>query len=162
MTTTLEEALAMASGPWSRLAVQYSCVMRDLVAQAKQPGFTAADWTPLAEFVAVDEFVRIGNFLEKVSWDQYDDLLTMWGKSTEWDFTVRRVTEGDRYAILELAEVAKYASHSEAYDSVSIYDFNEAGKIKRLRIYLARAEPLESAQVNSWNWEEVSAEIVQS
>ncbi len=81
MRSTLEDALPLARGPFSRLALRYSYIMRDLVVEAKRSGFTAADWAPLAELVATDVFERIGNFREKVRWDQYDDLLTMWGKA---------------------------------------------------------------------------------
>jgi hypothetical protein len=160
MTTTLDNALAMAKGPNSRLAVEYSYVMKDLVIKAKDPAFTAADWAPLAAFVAVDEFVRIGNFRERVGWSQYDALLTMWGRSTDWDFTVERVTEGDGYAILELDEVAGYPDREEAYSSVSVYEFNAAGKLKRLKVYLSKAEPLSSSQSHSWDLQEVAAEFV--
>jgi hypothetical protein len=157
---TLEESLSLAKGPLSRLVLQYSFAMRDLVVQAKAPTFTAADWAPLAKFVAVDEFERIGNFRERVSWSQYDDLLTMWGKVTEWDFTVERVTEGDGYAILELEENARYTDREETYSSVSVYEFNSANKLKKLKIYLSKAEALGAAQAHSWDWQEVSAEIV--
>ena len=160
MTNTLDEALGLAKGPLSRLVLQYSFVMRDLVVQAKDPAFTASDWAPLAEYVAIDEFERIGNFRERVSWSQYDDLLTMWGKVTEWDFTVERVTEGDGYAILELEESAKYLDREEIYSSVSVYEFNSANKLRKLKIYLSKAEALGAAQAHSWDWQEVSAEIV--
>jgi hypothetical protein len=160
MNNTLEETMVLAKGPFSRLALRYSFVMRDLVVEAKQPGFTAADWAPLAAMVATAEFERIGNFRERVTWDQYDDLLTMWGKSTAWDFTVRRVTEGDRYAILELEECATYPDRQEIYGSVSTYEFNSADKLRHLEIYLSKAEPLDSAQSHQWNLKQVSAEII--
>lgn len=160
MTMTLEQALPMAKGPCSRQTLQYSFVMRDLVAKAKQPGFTTADWAPLAALVATDEFVRVGNFRERVSWSQYEELLTMWAKATYWDFTVRRVTEGDGYAILELEEYAKYPDREETYGSVSVYEFDAANKLRHLEIYLSRAEEIGAAQIHSWDWEEVSAEIV--
>lgn len=160
MKQTLEESLRLARGPLSRLVLQYSFVMRDLVVQAKAATFTAADWAPLARLVAVDEFERIGNFRERVSWSQYEHLLTMWGKVTEWDFTVERVTEGDRYAILELEENARYTDREETYSSVSVYEFNGANKLKKLKIYLSKVEALGAAQAHSWDWQEVSAQIV--
>jgi hypothetical protein len=157
MSNTLDEALVLAKGPLSRLVLYYSFTMRDLVIKAKDPGFTAAGWAPLAKFVATDAFERIGNFKERVSWSQYSDLLTMWGKATEWDFTVRRVTEGDGYAILELEEYAKYPDRTETYNSVSVYEFNTAHKLRHLEIYLSKAEPLDSSQSHQWHLEEVSA-----
>lgn len=160
MRMTLDQALPMARGPNSRRALQYSFVMRDIVVKAKQPGFTTAGWAQLAELVATDEFVRVGNFRERVNWSQYEGLLTMWAKATEWDFIVRRVTEGEGYAILELAENAKYPDREEPYTSVSVYEFNDAGKLRHLEIYLSKAEAIGAAQAHSWDWQEVSAEIV--
>ena len=40
------------------------------------------DWAPLAEFVAVDEFERVGTFLEVQSWSQYTEMLTQWASAT--------------------------------------------------------------------------------
>ncbi len=160
MTTTREEALAIAKGPYSKLAIQYSLMMRDLVQQAKSPDFTAANWAALAQFVATDEFIRIGNFRERVRWGQYDDLLTAWAKATHWDYTVERITEGDGYAIIELEEYAKYPDRDETYNSVSVYDYNGANKLKGLKIYLSKAEPLASAHSHVWKLDEVAAEIL--
>jgi len=160
MSNTHEEALALAKGPYSRLALTYSFLMRDLVVKSKDPAFTAADWAPLAALVATEDFERIGNFREKVTWKQYSELLTMWGKATVWDFTVRRVTEGDRYAIVELEEYATYPDRKEIYSSVSTYDFDAANKLRHLEIYLSKAEPLGAAKSHQWDLEEVSAEII--
>jgi hypothetical protein len=110
--------------------------------------------------VATDVFERIGNFKEKVSWDQYDDLLTMWGKATVWDFDVRRVTEGTDYCILELAERATYPDRYEEYNSVSVYEFDPVGKLRHLDVYLQLEQRIDAAQAHSWDWEEVKAEIV--
>ena len=152
--------LAKASGPHSRRALEYSYVMKGLVEKAKDPAFTSADWAPLAALVDTENFERIGNFKEKVNWEQYDDLLTMWGKATVWDFDVRRVTEGDGYCILELAEHATYPDRHDDYNSVSVYQFNDAGKLVHLDIYLQLAQRIDEAQAHSWDWQEVSAEIV--
>jgi hypothetical protein len=46
----------------SRKVLDYSLIMKRLVDRAKQPGFSAESWAPLAELVAVDEFERVGNF----------------------------------------------------------------------------------------------------
>jgi hypothetical protein len=159
MTQIPAEALAKAHGPNSRRALEYSYVMKGLVEQAKQPGFTAEDWAPLAALVATDVFERIGNFKEKVTWDQYDDLLTTWGKATVWDFTVRRVTEGTNYCVLELLERATYPDRYEEYNSASFYEFDAAGKLRHLDIYLQFAEATSTSQAHAWDLVGVEAEI---
>jgi hypothetical protein len=159
MNNTLEKALKLAKGPYSELALRYSFLMRDLVEKCKQPGFTPADWAPLARMVATQEFERIGNFREKVRWDQYDDLLTGWGKSTVWDFDVWRCTEGDHYAVIEMEEHATYPDRKDIYTSVSIHEYNADNKLRKLSIYLSKAEPLSSSNSHQWHLEEVAAQI---
>jgi hypothetical protein len=159
MTQVPAEALAKAHGPNSRRALEYSYVMKGLVERSKDPAFTPADWAPLAALVATDVFERIGNFKEKVTWDQYDDLLTVWGKSTVWDFTVRRVTEGPDYCVLELYERATYPDRYEEYNSVSVYEFDAAGKLRHLDVYLQMAENTANSQAHVWDLEGVEAEI---
>ena len=52
-----------------------------------------ADWAPLAEFVAVDEFERIGTFCEMQNWEQYTEMLTQWASATDsFETTVRRIS----------------------------------------------------------------------
>jgi hypothetical protein len=159
MSEVPKEVAAMAKGPCSQIALEYSYVMKRLVAESKRPEFTPADWAPLAELVATDEFVRTGNFREEVRWDQYSNLLTGWGKNTDWDFTVLKVTEGDGYAIVEMEERAQYSDRYEVYCSLSVHEYNEDRKLKNLRIYLSKAEPLSSAQSHAWYLDEVAAEI---
>ena len=160
MSIVPAQDLAKCHGPLSRLTLEYSYIMKGLVEQAKQPSFKPEDWAPLAALVAVDEFVRVGNFREQVRWEQYDDLLTMWGRSTVWNFTVQRVTEGEGYAILELEERAGYPDRDETYSSVSVYEFNADNKLRHLSIYLSMAAPESSAMSHQWDLKEVSAEII--
>jgi hypothetical protein len=156
------DVMAMAKGPHCRTAFEYSYIMKDLVKQAKQPGFTAADWAPLAELVDTKNFARTGNFREQVVWEQYDDLLTAWGRDTDWDFTILGATEGDGYAIIEMEERAQYPDRYEVYCSVSVHQYNAENKLENLRIYLSKAEPLASAHSHAWKLDEVEADILAS
>lgn len=141
MKLTLKEALPLAKGPLSRLALEYCFTMRDLVAQSKQPGFTDNGWAALAALVDGAEFERIGCFREKFCWEKYAGHLTIWGKATAWDFKVLNTLEGDDYAVIELEECATYPHRTERYNSLSVFEFNAARKLSRLKLYLSRAKP---------------------
>jgi hypothetical protein len=43
----------MTTGPLSQKVLGVEATLKRLVAATKEPGFTSADWTPLAEFAAV-------------------------------------------------------------------------------------------------------------
>ena len=81
--------------------------MRRLVDRAKQPGFSADSWAPLAELVAGDEFERVGNFKEVMNWQEYVGFLTSWAPSADWECSFKRITEQSDVAFLELEERVK-------------------------------------------------------
>lgn len=145
MTETLQHhplyAIAERHGGLARKALDYTLTMKRLVEEAKQPGFSLGKWDSLAALVDTGRFERIGNFKEVMNWRQYAEFLTRWAPSAEWDCTFRRVTEGENLAILELEERTTAAKLSSVVNSVSVYEFNLAGKIVHIDIYLQMALP---------------------
>jgi hypothetical protein len=152
-----EAALAKARGPNARRAIDYSYVMKAILDTAKDPGFTDEAWAPLAALVDTARFERVGNFMEVVSWDQYVPLLSMWAHATDWTYEVHRVTEGEGCALLELREHAVYADRTEDYNSVSVYEFGDDGRLVHLDVYLQMKMPPEANQAHSWDLESVGA-----
>jgi hypothetical protein len=64
---------------------------------------SAADWAPLAEFVAVEGFERVGTFLEVQDWPQYVAMLTRWASSVDrFETTEHRVTEVGNLVFFEI------------------------------------------------------------
>lgn len=120
----------------SRVVLEYSLTMKRLVDAAKSPGFSEESWEPLAKFVAVDEFRRVGNFLEVMTWRDYVAFLTKWAKGSEWECSFKRVSENDGVVFLELEERSRVGEHASVVNSCSIYEFDELGKLRHLDIYL--------------------------
>ncbi len=125
----------------SRKVLDYSLVMKRLVDEAKRPGFSESSWAPLAELVAVDEFERVGNFLEVMRWPDYVAFLTKWAKSSEWECSFKRITDKDGVVFLELEERSRIAEHRSVVNSATVYEFNAAGKLRHLDIYLQMKMP---------------------
>ncbi len=133
--------VAAAYSGLSRTVLDYSLTMKRLVDEAKKPGFSTERWAELAEFVAADEFVRVGNFKEVMTWAEYTGFLTVWATSSEWEGSFRRITESGGIVFLELEERSKAGDYCSVVNSVSVYEFNDAGKIVHLDIYLQMALP---------------------
>lgn len=125
----------------SRKVLDYSQIMKLLVDSAKQPGFSAASWSPLVELIAIDEFERVGNFKEVMNWQDYIDFLTSWAASSEWECSFKRITEVWNVVFLELEERSRIGDFSSVVNSVSVYEFNCAGKIRHMDIYLQMELP---------------------
>ncbi|WP_328363348.1 hypothetical protein OG976_09790 [Mycobacterium sp. NBC_00419] len=125
----------------SRTILEYSLLMKRLVDDAKQPGFSPESWAPLAELIDTADFVRVGNFKEVMNWDSYVGFLTDWAGSSEWDCSFKRVTEAGGVVFLELEERSRIGDFSNSVNSLSVYEFTAAGKIARIEVYLQMALP---------------------
>jgi hypothetical protein len=125
----------------SRKVLDYSLLMKRMVDGAKQPGFSEQSWAPLAELVAVEEFERVGNFKEVMNWQEYIGFLTAWAPSAKWECSFKRITERPGVVFLELEERTQMGEFNSAVNSLSVYEFNAAGKIRHIDIYLQMPMP---------------------
>lgn len=129
---------ATPQGPLSRRVLEFEATFRRVVADAKKkPEITPADFEPLAEFAAVDEFERIGAWMEVMTWQEYVEFLVKFASSPRtFDTTIKRISELPRLVYLEIEERHAQGDDVAVVNSLSIYQFNDAGKIRHLDIYL--------------------------
>ena len=123
-------------GPLTRKVLEYEQTMKRLVPTVKAP----AEWAPLAEFVAVDEFERIGTFLEVQNWQQYTEMITRWASATEsFETTVRRISEAGPLVYFEIEERHFRAGSVQVVNSMTVFEFDSDGKICHLDVFLQQA-----------------------
>ena len=123
-------------GPLTRKVLEYEQTMRRLVPDLEGP----ADWAPLAEYVAVDEFERVGTFLEVQNWQQYTEMITQWARATEsFETTVRRISEIDPFVYFEIEERHFRSGSVNVVNSMTVFEFDDDGKIRHLNVYLQQA-----------------------
>ena len=115
-----------------------------VVRKAKQPGFTVADWAPLAELVAVDEFERVGHMMEVMKWPEYTRFVTQFATSLSWEGIFRRVQERAGVVYLELIERCAIGERVDVANTMTVYKFNAAGKLCHLDVYLQH-KPVQAA-----------------
>jgi hypothetical protein len=120
-------------GPLSRRVMQYQHLMKQLVPTARAP----QDWAPLAEFVAVDHFQRIGTFLEVHDWQQYTEMLSQWAGSIDtFETTVKRMSELPELVYFEIEERHVRNQRAHLVNSMTVFEFDADAKIRRLTVYL--------------------------
>jgi len=90
-----------------------------------------------------------------MNWSDYVNFLTNWATSSEWECSFKRITERPDLVFLELEERSKTGGYSSIVNSVSVYEFNRAGKIRHVDIYLQMALP-ESAMLKSYEGVQMS------
>jgi hypothetical protein len=125
----------------ARTVLQYCTVTKRLVDEAKKPGFSADSWGPLAELVAVAEFERVGAFKEVMKWPDYVEFLTSWAISSEWECSFKRITESGGRVFLELEERSEVGDFSSVVNSLSVYEFTNDDRIRRIDLYLQMTPP---------------------
>ncbi|BBY37979.1 hypothetical protein MMAN_21130 [Mycobacterium mantenii] len=124
-----------------RAVLEYSVVIKRLVDEAKCPGFSIETWKPLADLVAVDVFERVGPFKDVMNWNEYMKFLANWAASSEWGCSFRRITEVSDLVFLELEERNKLGDFTNVVNSLSVYEFTDAGKIRHIDLYLQMELP---------------------
>lgn len=125
----------------TRTVLDYALTTKALVDRAKQPGFSESSWKPLRDLLSDEDFIRVGNFKETMGWDDYVSFLTSWAPSAQWDCSFRRITEYDNLVFLELEERSTVGDYHSVVNSMSVYEFDDAGKIRRIDVYLQMALP---------------------
>ena len=120
-------------GPLTCKVLDYDRTMKHLVRAAEAP----ADWAPLSAFVATDEFERVGTFLEVQNWQQYTEMLTRWASATaQFETTLRRIVELASHVYYEIEERHFRGDDVTVVNSMTVFEFNEDGKIRHLDVYL--------------------------
>ncbi|MGP0031854.1 MAG: hypothetical protein ACLPVF_15270 [Acidimicrobiales bacterium] len=121
------------AGTLTRVVLDYQETMKRLVPTLEAPG----DWDPLARFVAVGAFERIGTFLEVQNWQQYTEMLTHWAAAVDsFETTVRRMTEVGRLVYFEIEERHRAGAHLNVVNSMTVFAFDDDDKIRHLDVYL--------------------------
>lgn len=127
---------AEAAGPLTRRVLDYDKTIKRLVAVSQKP----PDWTVLAEFVAVEDFERVGTFLEVQDWNQYAEMLTGWASATEsFETSVRRISEFGALVYYEIEERHFRHNNVNVINSMTVFEFDVHEKIRRLNVYLQQA-----------------------
>jgi hypothetical protein len=134
----------------SRKVLEYSLLMKQKVDEAKRPGFSVDSWGPLAALVDVERFERVGNFKEVMTWPAYVEFLTRWAQGSDWEGSFKRITEHDNVVLLELEERSRVGEHTSVVNSMSVYEFNAAGKLVHLDIYL-QMEPMNPEMMKAYS-----------
>lgn len=131
MNITTAENNTNQVGPLAQIVFKYS----EMIEQRAVAGGQPIDWAPFQELVAVDEFKRVGAYLEVMNWDECTTFLAEWAGSTRFETTVFEVTEVGRSVFFEIEERHYKGDDFIRKNVIAVFRFNEQNKIRRLDIY---------------------------
>lgn len=129
---------AAVGGALSLKVLEYGDTIERIVRAAKEPGWSAeTGWADLERLIDVAAFERVGNDKAAMGWPVYRGLLTQWATTTDFWSEFRRISEVGNLVFLELTEHNTPRGGQESVvNSLSLYEFDEAGLIRHLDIYL--------------------------
>jgi hypothetical protein len=126
----------------SRKVIQYSERFNQLVQRMKKPDFSELEWASIEDMVDIANFERMGIFSSDkaapMRWQDYKKLVTQYAGATSWEGTLRRITEVPDLVILEMTERNIKNGVPDITNTVTIYEFNSAGKLRHLDVYVMR------------------------
>lgn len=112
----------------------------DAITTAVPTAETADDFAAVAEFIDVEEFERVGTFLEVQDWPTYAAFLAGWASSIDtFESHTRRISEVDNLAFYETEERHFHGDSSTVLNSLTIFEFDDAGKIRHLDVFMQKA-----------------------
>ena len=122
--------------------MDYIAHVKRLYRAANLSNFAVADWAPLAELITVDDFEWVSHNREVLNWEEYIQYLTQWARSMTWESTVHRIHQWQNVVFLEHDERYTFDDRVNAVRSITVFEFNPAGKIQRVAVYLQQEPSL--------------------
>lgn len=121
----------------ARKVLDYSVTVKGLADECKKPGFQNEKWDELfTQFFDKENFLRVGHLKEEMDYETYIEFQTKWAPMSHWECSFKRLTEQDNVVFLELEERATVQGYTNVVNTLSVYEFNDAGKIKFIDVYL--------------------------
>ncbi|MET1757145.1 hypothetical protein ABVV53_17015 [Novosphingobium sp. RD2P27] len=128
----------------TRKVIEYSEAFAEIVEKAKGGTLSDADWQRIEQIVDTEAFERVGIFLgaqaEVIDWAKYKYYVSQYAAGTTWEGTLRHVTEEPGRVILELEERNASDGVTDVSNTVTIYEFSDAGKLRHLDVYIMPLE----------------------
>ena len=112
----------------------------DAMTTAVVSATSAEDFRAVAELVDVDVFERVGTFLEVQDWSAYAAFLAGWASSIDtFESHTRRTTEAGNLVFYETEERHFHGDSSTVLNTLTVFEFDEAAKIRRLDVFMQKA-----------------------
>lgn len=127
---------------------QWADIYADICARSRHSQITAADFDPIAELVATDEFLRIGIYKDEADWPLCLEKYVQFAGTSLWSGKLRYMhTVGD-CVFQELEETITRQQGENVIYTMSVFEFDQEDKVKALRVYMQQAPDVENVLIS--------------
>lgn len=99
-----------------------------------------AERPTIESLVDIDGFERVGVFgtpiAQRFGWATYRVFVACFAGHTEWEATLRHISEDGGRVIPELPERTPRDGAAHEVNTVTIYDFDHSGRLRHLEVYV--------------------------
>ena len=131
MTDSVQDAADI--GPLARKVLANQAVMRRLLARARQPDFSFAEWSELRADYA-DEYRRVAANRDSRDWDEDVRLRHQFARHYDLDIEVRRIAQIGRTVFVDTVETI-IGPDGFSINTLGVVEFDADEKIIRTTTY---------------------------
>jgi hypothetical protein len=133
MTIATATAVVDEIGPLAKVVNAFTAKQGEVLAAGVR---SPEDYAPVAEFVDVANFKRVGAYLEEFDWPAYCEFLAGWAAGgTQFEFTVFHISEIGNAVFQEIEERHRRGEELIRKNVIAVYRFNDERKLVHLDIY---------------------------
>lgn len=108
---------------------------------------TAADFDPIADLIATDEFHRTGVFKDEADWPLCLEKYVQFSGTSMWSGKLRFIHCVDNIVFQELEETITRPHGENVIYTMSVFEFNDDDKVRALRVYMQQAQDTENVLI---------------
>jgi len=122
-------------------------IYAQICTRSQHSEITAADFEPIAELVATDDFSRIGIYKDEADWPVCLEKYLQFAGTSLWSGKLRCINAVGNVVFQELEETITRPQGENVIYTMSVYEFNDEDKVTALRVYMQQAQDIDNVLI---------------
>jgi hypothetical protein len=116
-------------------ALRYVEGVKQIARGAKLADHDIAAWDRLAPLVATSDFLLVGRGKQELDWPAAIASMDRWARGCEFSSMLLRLEEANGLVFMQLDEQATAQGQTRRLQTMTVFEFDGDGKIRRLDAY---------------------------
>ncbi len=123
-----------------KIVRDWADIYEEICRQSQHRQIVAADFDPIADFIATDVFTRIGVFKDEADWPLCLEKYVQFAGTSLWSGKLRFINVAGNIVFQELEETITRAHGANVIYTMSVFEFNDDDKVTALRVYMQQEQ----------------------
>ncbi len=130
-----------------KIVRHWADIYEGICKRSQHTEITAADFDPIAELIATDEFHRTGVFKDEAEWPLCLEKYVNFAGTSLWSGKLRFIKAVDNVVYQELEETVTRPHGENVIYTMSVFEFNDEDKVRALRVYMQQSQEVENVLI---------------